>query len=56
MPIVIQNIERYIIYFKDGDLYIEEQIIHPQDKKKLIKDLREEKEKENIGISITKSV
>lgn len=53
MPIVIQDIERYIIYFKDGDLYIEEQIIHPQDKKKL-KDLREEKE--NIGISITKSV
>tara|TARA_R110000787_G_scaffold65144_2_gene146717 strand:+ start:2747 stop:2905 length:159 start_codon:yes stop_codon:yes gene_type:complete len=52
MPIVIQDIERYIIYFKDGDLYIEEQIIHPQDKKKL----KTREEKENIGISITKSV
>ena len=31
MPIVIQNIDRYVLMFRNGDLIIEDKIIHPKD-------------------------
>jgi hypothetical protein len=48
MPIVIQNIDRYIITFKDGHLIISDIIIK--------RDIDEMKKKENIGIEIKKSI
>ena len=49
MPIVIQNIDRYVLLFKDGDLIIEDKIIHPKDRSN-------HKEKQNIALTIEKEV
>jgi len=49
MPIVIQNIDRYVLLFKDGDLIIEDKIIHPKDR-------NNHKEKQNIALTIEKEV
>lgn len=48
MPIVIQNIDRYVMTFKDGNLIISDIIIK--------RDIDEMKKKENIGIEIKKSI
>jgi hypothetical protein len=39
MPIVIENIDRYIIHFKGNSLFIEDKLIHPNDipKKGIVK-------------------
>ena len=49
MPIVIQDIDRYVLIFKDGDLIIEDKLIHP-------KDFSNHKAKKNIAISLDKEV
>jgi hypothetical protein len=48
MPIIIENIDRYIITFKNGNLIISDIIIK--------RDIDEMKKKENIGIEIKKSI
>ena len=48
MPIIIENIDRYIVTYKNGSMIISDIII-----KRDIDDIRK---KENIGIEITKKV
>ncbi len=35
MPVIIENIDRYVIYIQDNKLYIEDKLIHPKDKVKM---------------------
>jgi len=48
MPIVFENIDRYVLTFKNGSLIISDVIIK--------RDIDDMKRKENIGIEIKKSI
>ena len=48
MPVVIENIDRYVLTFKNGSLIISDVIIK--------RDIDDMKKKENIGIEIKKSI
>ena len=43
MPFILENIDRYIIYFKNNALYIEDKLLHQQDWKKVETDNDEKK-------------
>ena len=48
MPIIIENIDRYIVTYKNGSMIISDIIIK--------RDIDDFRKKENIGIEISKKV
>ncbi len=48
MPIIIENIDRYIVTYKNGSMIISDIIIK--------RDIEEHRKKENIGMEISKKI
>ncbi len=36
MPIIIQNIDQYVVYYRNNNLIIEDKLLRPDEKKQLI--------------------
>ena len=55
MPIVIENIDRYILHFKNNSLVIEDKLLHPKDLKQMDEKIAEQVKKKNVAIDILKN-
>ena len=55
MPIVIENIDRYILHFRDNSLVIEDKLLHPKDLKKMDETVAEQVRKKNVAIDVLKN-
>ena len=54
MPIVIENIDRYILHFKGNNLIIEDKLLHPKDLKKMDEE-NERNKKKNVALEVLKN-
>ncbi len=55
MPIVIENIDRYVLLFKNNSLIIEDKLIHPKDLKKMDETVNEQVRKKNVALDVLKN-
>ena len=55
MPIVIENIDRYILHFRNNSLVIEDKLLHPKDLKKMDETVTEQVRKKNVAIDVLKN-
>ena len=54
MPIVIENIDRYILHFKGNNLIIEDKLLHPKDLKQMDEE-NERNKKKNVALEVLKN-
>ena len=55
MPIVIENIDRYILHFKGNSLIIEDKLLHPGDLKKADEEIKQKIAKKNVALEVLKN-